>query len=161
HGEGMFFMGRLRHLDRRNLYYTTRLESDRACVLGMMAAYLSSVDCPEESGESFEQSVAGGWADPDHGAVLHRNGDRLASFAWRAFGLGQGMCQPPDDGHFAEWAFNLAGCVRFMGDPGESQPIKPQWRSVVRHHIETFEGGFATLGTIAEGKGLMVEEGWR
>src|SRR5690606_34909471 len=100
-------------LARRSPYYTTRLESDRANALGMVAAYLAQVDqaAPpqRDAAQAFEASAAGSWCEPEHGAALHRSPTRLASFAWRAMSLGQGLCQPPDDGHLAEWQHNLVG----------------------------------------------------
>lgn len=156
-GDGSFYSARLdAHLARQSPYYTTRLESDRACALGMVAAYLPALEIHANATDAaaFEQSVAGHWMEPEHGAVMHRGPTRLASFSWRAHELAQGMCQPPDDGHLAEWSHNLAGYVRFMGE-------EPLPRKVLRHHIETFDGGFATCGAIVEGADLHVLEGWR
>lgn len=158
-GDGSFYGKRLAHLREANPYYYTRLESDRANVLGMLAAYLPLMK-PATSpiDESFEESVRGPWVEPEHGAVMQRDPSRLASFAWRAYGLAQGMCQPPDDGHLAEWLGNLVGGVRFAGD-GHASPEPPK-RRLVRHHIAQFDGGFVTCGTIAEGAGVSMSEGW-
>jgi len=38
---------------------------------------------------------------------MHRSANRLASFAWRAHGLAQGLCVPPRDSSMAEWSLNL------------------------------------------------------
>ena len=170
-GDGSFYGRRLRVLAENNPYYYTRLESDRACALGQAVAYQgqresrvigSAVSMPSAIGAPtgvgaarFEASVAGCWCDPDHGAVLHRCPTRLAAFAWRAFGLAQGTCQPPDDGHLAEWLQNLGGLIRFVG---ENEPARH--RRLLGYGIDTFPGGFATCGRVMEGVGLSVAEGW-
>lgn len=161
-GDGLFFSRRLAEMRATNPYYYPRLESDRASALGMAAAYADLVEAPREATESFEASVAGGWCEPEHGAVLHRCPTRLASFAWRAHGLMQGLCQPPDDGHFAEWERNLAGGVDFLNLP---HPVKGGAPGIRRrlenHHIAEFPGGFATAGTVMEGVDVVIAEGWK
>lgn len=156
-GDGSYYGRRLTHLARRNPYYFTRLESDRACVIGMAAAYLPLIRRPEAAEESFADSVQGGWCDPEHGAVVHRGSSRFASFAWRAHGLAQGLNQPPDDGHLAEWQQNLGGRIRLLGDDGEGVTTS---RRLIGNHIETFNGGFITSGSIIEGAQLRIPEGW-
>jgi hypothetical protein len=183
-GDGSFYGRRIAPLIEGSPYYYTRLESDRACVLGMAATYLRQSktscrsDCQSDpvggiAGDeredapavaprkAFEVSVAGPWCEPAHGAALHRCPSRLASFAWRAHGLAQGMCQPPDDGHLAEWSYNLAGRIRFLGDDGLIAGGQTQHRALMGYHIDTFDGGFATCGAIAEGMEISLAEGWR
>ena len=166
-GDGSFYGRRLAELAGKNPYYYTRLESDRACALGMAIAYGSQLE-GELAGvpaaaraNGFEDSVAGAWCEPEHGAVLHRCSTRLAAFSWRAFGLAQGMCQPPDDGHLAEWAQNLGGLCRFAGDDGAIRGGQTQHRRLIGYHIDSFPGGFATCGQVMEGVGLSLDEGWR
>ena len=166
-GDGSFYGRRLAALAAKNPYYYTRLESDRACALGMAVAYgnqlegeLSSVPVAAK-GNGFEDSVAGAWCELEHGAVLHRCPTRLAAFSWRAFGLAQGMCQPPDDGHLAEWVQNLGGLCRFAGDDGVVRGGQTQHRRLIDYHIDAFPGGFATCGQVLEGVGLSLDEGWR
>ncbi|MFN2229552.1 MAG: hypothetical protein ACK2VA_07265 [Anaerolineae bacterium] len=179
---GSFYGRRLQALAERSPYYYTRLESDRACALGMTLAFLEQLASgdavtdrepdtegrPEEklgpvpgleARQAFELSVAGTWCEPAHGAVVHRCPSRLASFSWRAHGLGQGMCQPPDDGHLAEWLYNLAGVARFQGE-GEIEGGQTRHRRLLRHEVHCFDGGFATWGAIAEGVDLQIAEGW-
>ncbi|HVX47168.1 MAG TPA: hypothetical protein VHC49_24975 [Mycobacteriales bacterium] len=150
--DGGYYSRRLAHLARENPYYFTRLESDRACVIGMAAAYLPLVRRPG----GVSQSVHGGWCEPEHGAVLQRGPRRIASFAWGAHGLAQGLNQPPDDGHLAEWQENFGGRVRLLGDGGTVTTS----RRLLAHHIETFSGGFTTSGSIIEGAALQIPEGW-
>lgn len=109
---------------------------------------------------TFEASVAGLWHEPEHGAILHRSPTRLASFAWRAFGLAQGMCLPPDDGHLAEWESNLVGQVEFAADPHPAHPKPPPGRRLIGYHTETFDGGFVTCGSLIEGTEVELAEGW-
>lgn len=109
----------------------------------------------------FEASVAGGWCEPEHGNVMHRSAKRLASFAWRAFGIGQGMCQPPTDSHLANWDGNLTGCVEFLSSPYPfGGAVAPSSRRFVDCRIDTFDGGFVTSGTINEGADAVFAEGW-
>lgn len=155
-GDGSFYGKRLAHLEKENPYYFTRLESDRACALAMLLTYAPLVSKNVQPTTSFEATVNGGWHEPEHGAVLHRSPTRFASFAWRSEGRTQGLCLPPDMGHLAEWQQNLSSVIRFLGDDGGGNAQ----RKVLRHHIETFEGGFLTCGEIAEGMNLQIAEGW-
>jgi len=169
--DGSFYGRRLRPLARNNPYYYARLESDRAVVLGMVAAYLKHLHdagrmevrpaAEPRDTSRFEQSVGGAWSEPDYGAVLHRSKTRFASYAWRAHGLTQGMCQPPDDGHLAEWHQNLTGVVRMQGDDGIIRGGQTTHRRLERQRIETFDGGFLTYGAVTEGLDLAIDEGWR
>jgi len=179
-GDGSFYGKRLAALARDNPYYYTRLESDRACALGMTVAYLRQLgDGPGDSAAAtardgadrrvrnasadgdFEAGVAGAWCEPAHGAVLHRSRTRLASFAWRAHGLAQGLCQPPDDGHLAEWSRNLGGVVRFLGDDGVVEGGRGEHRRLTYCRIDEFQGGFVTCGAVMEGVDVVIPEGWR
>lgn len=162
---GSFYGRRLAPLAESSPYYYTRLESDRACALGMAAAFLAQpgparLVADRTLREEFELSVSGQWCEPEHGAVLQRGPLRLASFAWRAHGLAQGMCQPPDDGHLAEWSQNLGGLVRFLGDDGIIEGGQTRHRELAGCDVRTFDGGFLTWGTIVEGVGIALAEGW-
>lgn len=152
-----FFGARLREMAASNPYYYTRLESDRACALGMLAAYAPLVTVPPKPAESFEVSVAGGWIEPEHSAALHRSPTRLAAFSWRAYGLGQGMCQPPGDGHLADWQQNLGGLIQVASDEETGKPH----RRVIEAHVAAFDGGFIATGAIMEGIDTGWAEGWR
>lgn len=159
-GDGSFFGRRLAQMAANNPHYYPRLESDRACALSQFVAYapLAVAPAPQAGdAERFEASAAGAWCEPEHGAVLHRSPKRFASFAWRAYGLGQGMCQPPDDGHLADWQQNLGGEAFFLGAKGTGESN----RKLLEAHVHHFDGGFAAWGAIAEGMDLDVAEGWR
>lgn len=169
-GDGSFYGRRLAPLAHANPYYHSRLESDRAAVLGMAATYLAHLTdrgrplsgAADAAGrDAFERSVAGGWCEPEHGAALHRSPTRLAAYAWRAHGLTQGTCQPPDNGHLAEWHQNLTGVVRFLGDDGVIRGGQTTHRRLERQRIEPFDGGFLTYGAVTEGLDLAIDEGWR
>lgn len=151
-GDGSFFSGRLQEL-KKNPYYFTRLESDRACCLAMLLAYAPLLEKRTEPQSSFEDSVTGSWCEPEHGAALHRCPTRFASFSWRSMGKTQGLCLPPDDGHFAEWQQNLCSVVSFLDEIGP--------REVLSHHIENFDGGFVTAGEVGEGMNVRLHEGWQ
>ncbi|MEX0652748.1 MAG: hypothetical protein WD534_17330 [Phycisphaeraceae bacterium] len=161
--DGSFYGRRLDWLRHSSLYYYLRLESDRASALGMLLHDLPLLETNVEQARDVgdhEASVAGGWAEPTYGAVFHRTVTRLASFTWRAHGLAQGMCQPPDDGALAEWSNNLAGGVWFEGGDGRMPGDAGHHRRLLRHHLESFEGGFVTCGAIMEGVNLRIPDGW-
>jgi hypothetical protein len=159
--DGSFYGSRLATLAAASPYYYTRLETDRACALGMAATYVSALTPARPSRpdttESFERSVAGGWAEPEHGAVLHRSPRRLASVSWRAFGLTQAMCQPPDDGHLAEWTSNLCGEIVVVGDQHAGGHLS---RELIDQHVTEFDGGFLAYARVIEGAQLTLAEGW-
>ncbi|AHF91157.1 hypothetical protein OPIT5_14010 [Opitutaceae bacterium TAV5] len=171
-GNGYFYGVRLAELRRQSPLYYTRLESDRACALGMVAAYaatpneegrMKNVECsqPAPANNLRHSPLARStWAEPEHGAALHRSPTRFASFSWRAFNLAQGLCLPPDDGHLAEWEHNLGGLVEFCH---HAHPTHGQWklhRRVNRYHVDAFDGGFVTCGSVYEGTDLILAESW-
>lgn len=155
-GDGSFFGRRIESIREINPYYVWRLETDRACVLGMLAAYGAQTR-PAETSQSLEDSVQGGWIAPDHGDVFHRCPTRLASFSWHAFGKAQGLCLPPDEGHMAEWLHNLSGWVHFAPQRLDE---RAHIRRVIGHASTLFDGGFATIGALAEGGNSKWADGW-
>ncbi len=161
--DGSFYGSRLNSLRDESPYYYTRLESDRAVGLAMVAAYHQHADLSvkPDAPSACEALVAGGWCEPEYGAVLHRSPTRFASFAWRAHGYAQGICQPPDDGHLADWSYNLGGRIRFLGDNGIIEGGQSPHRLLVEQQILPFDGGFLTWGTLIEGVNTLVAEGWR
>jgi len=172
-GDGSFYGRRLAPMAARSPYYYTRLESDRASVLSQWLVYRPLVTlplsaCPEQSKENRVRLLReedwgtcdGAWHEPEHGAILHRSPTRFASFAWRAFGLGQGLCLPPADGHLAEWESNLVGQIEFAADPHPAHPQPPPGRRLLGYHSTTFDGGFVTCGALIEGAQVELAEGW-
>ena len=153
-GDGTFYGKRLEDLRVRSPGYWLRLESDRACALSLLLAYLP-VARPVPAVGDAEASRAGAWSEPEHGAVLHRSPTRLAAFAWRAFDLAQGTCQPPADGDLAEWSGNLVGTVAFADLKPENQR-----RKLIAHAQTEFAGGFLTWGRLALGCGCAHEDSW-
>lgn len=154
--DGTFYSRRLGHLRDANPHYFTRLESDRACVLAMLLNYLPLVDQPAPAEIPFEDSVAGSWIEPEHGAVMHRSAARLASFSWRAYGLTQALCLPPGASDMAEWSLNLCPVVRFLGDDGQGSG---RHRRLLRQQTEEIDGGFVVCGSVMEGVDIRVDEG--
>jgi hypothetical protein len=151
-GDGSFYGGRLAELAAASPYYYTRLESDRACALASVVAYAPLVTAETPAAEPRTERLMTAWIESEYGAAVHRSATRFASFAWRAHGLAQGMCLPPQRSDLAEWSHNLAGIVRFMGVPTRE-------RRLLRHHVAQFEGGFVTIGSIIEGAKLVIPEG--
>ncbi len=152
--DGSFLSQRLETIRSTNPYYYTRLESDKAVVLSMNAYWRRVFDLETaEPEEDFEEAVAGSWEEPEHGAMFHRSARRMASWSWRASEAPQGLCLPPASGHLAEWCSNLGGLVRLLGETGR--------RTVLRHEQATFEGGFLTVGTVADSGGAAMAEGWK
>ncbi len=156
--DGSFYGRRLAWLREQNVYYHTRLESDRASVLGFALAHPVERKVSQKKESGFEASVASVWTEPEHGAGLARNPQRLASFSWRAYGLMQGMCQPGSDGHLTDWACNMAGFVEPASHGKQGTPGTV--RGVLGAGMWGFEGGFATIGAVAEGLNGMLAEGW-
>jgi hypothetical protein len=122
--------------------------------------------------EDFESSVAGGWVEPEHGSAMHRSSTRLASFVWRAFGLTQGLCLPPENGHLAEWDRNLGGLVEaahHVYDNRNNEQLlyphlimkpPPPHRRLIGCRIADFPGGFLTCGSVMEGINVELADGW-
>ena len=166
-GDGSFYGSRLAPLAQASLFYTTRLESDRAVALAQLIAYAPLLKQPLPAAASndqtaaFEASVAGSWTEPEHAAALVRSPRRLASFAWRAYGLAQGMCQPPEEGHLTDWEYNLGGRVEFIHHLNPFHPKPPVERRLLDAHVTSFEGGFLTWGSLVEGAEIELAEGWR
>ncbi len=166
-GDGSFYGRRLAPLAQASPFYTTRLESDRAVALAQLIAYAPLLKQPlpdapsDERGAAFEASVAGSWTEPEHAAALVRSPRRLASFAWRAYGLAQGMCQPPEEGHLTDWEHHLGGRVEFIHHPNPFHPKPPVERRLLDARVESFEGGFITWGSFVEGAEIELAEGWR
>lgn len=156
--DGFFYSKRLAHIRAANPHYYSRLESDRACVLAMLINYAPLVKATADAGgeAAFEQSAAGEWIEPEHGAVLSRSPDRLASVSWRAHGLTQAMCQPPGASNLAEWSLNLAPVVRFLGDEGLQNGAH---RRLLRQSTSVIPGGFVTCGSVMEGVDVRIDEG--
>lgn len=159
--DGSYYGKRLAYLKKTSPYYYTRIESDRACAVASSMVYNKLVQWPSQGKLDFESEVAGLWIEPEHGDVLHRCPTRFASVAWRACGLNQALCQPPDDGHLAEWSSNLCSEIKFMGDHTSIQDRQQIHRELEHYHIDGFEGGFATLGRTREGVKIDVLEGWQ
>ena len=159
--DGGFFSERLRLLKRRLPHYHLRLESDRACALGMYLAWRSRISAPASRAPD-ETTAGGGWSEPEHGDVLHRGPRRFASFSWRAYGWTQGLCLPPDASDLAEYWQNLVSIIRFAGDDAAdgAGPNVPRHRRVLRHWLREVDGGFLTCGAVMEGVNLQAE-GWK
>lgn len=155
-GDGSFYGKRLAWMRDQSPYYYTRLEGDRASGLSMALTYAPHVK-PNDA-PTMEPITL--WSEPEHGAAVHRSATRFASFAWRAYGLTQGMCLPPDASDLAEWEFNCAGEIRFVHHPHANSPTGPFHRKLIRHHLQTFPGGFATSGAVSEGVNIHLAEGW-
>ncbi|MGE9291665.1 MAG: hypothetical protein ACQKBT_11775 [Puniceicoccales bacterium] len=160
--DGSFYSRRLAHLRQQSPLYYTRLESDRSSALAMLVTYADQTQAPEPSPVgTFEESVAGGWSETEHGAALHRSPSRFASFSWRAHNLAQGLCLPPQEGNRAEWEYNLGGLIEFSHHPHPTHagPLKPH-RRIGDYTVEDFPGGFSTCGQVIEGTNLNLAESW-
>lgn len=156
--DGSFLSRRLETIRNANPYYYTRLESDKAVVLSMNAAWrglaeastsrgVSDTPCREESAQTPVS-----WHEPEHGAIFVKSPRRFASWSWRAREAPQGLCLPPAEAHLAEWCENMGGRVRVAGEQG--------LRSVLRHQEQPFEGGFITTGEMADTAKAYFGEGW-
>ncbi len=166
--DGSFFGTRLAKLAAETPYYYTRLESDRAAVLSMVVAWLGPAEPaavePASSPPGAARSDLGthfAWEEPEHGDAFHRCETRIASFAWRAYGLTQGLCLPPGRSDLAEWERNLAGAVDVADVPCPGNGQEPPSRRLEWSRQAGFEGGFLTWGVVTEGASVSFAEGWR
>ena len=152
--EGLFYGSRLDTMRRENPHYYTRLESDRACVLSQFVDYAPRVQWPADAGTADDAPWS--WEEPEHGAVCVRSPERFASFSWRAFGVAQAHCLPPDRGDLAEWYMNLTPDIRFIGDGAGD---RRGHRRVLARHTELLRDGFVTCGSVMEGVDVSIDEG--
>lgn len=140
--DGGYLSRRLGTLVTEGPYYYTRVEADKAYTLTLAAHWLEWVaDAPPVTPDEAELELAGGWCEPEHGAVFHRSPTRFASFAWKATWdeRVQGLALPPQDGHLAEWRGNLGGSI---------VPLSAKSSRIVENfEIASFDGGFLTWGT--------------
>ncbi len=151
--DGSFMSHRLNTIREESPYYFTRLESDKAVVLSMNAYWRRVLEIPRhEPGESYLESSRGGWIEPEHGAVMDRSPQRIASWSWRARHAPQGLCLPPDSGHLAEWDRNIAGLALPLGARGKAR--------VLCHEQTLFDGGFVTTGVMDDSAAAVLPEGW-
>jgi len=157
-GDGSFYGARLGQLRSASPYYLTRLESDRANALALLARYCQRD--PELFAADEPPAADGAWHDTDHVAAIHRSPRRFASFAWRANSYAQGLCQPPERGDLAEWSRSGAGGVHFTGDLGFNGGSDPH-RRLRATGLATFDGGFATWGTLREGCSVVLDRSAR
>jgi len=154
-GDGSFMSHRLTTIERESPYYFTRLEADKAVVLSMNAWWRRRLGIGGEMlTEGYEESTQGGWIEPEHGAVMHRSPQRIASWSWRARYAPQGLCLPPEAAHFAEWDRNLGGLVLPVG-------ARDQRAVVLSHDQALFDGGFVTWGAMDDRMDAIMPEGWK
>jgi hypothetical protein len=164
-GNGSFLSKRLDHLGAMSPYYYTRLEADKAVCLSMAAQWRRQrpdIASPQRSPKAaqFEADLAGGWEEPEHGAIMHRSPTRLVSWSARACECPQGLCLPPDDGSPAEWSECLAGRVTPLGEqthPGDERSVHTRRR----HMQSALEGGFVVCTTTTDGAKVNMPEGYR
>ena len=159
-GDGSFYGRRLEYLAGESSYYYTRLESDRAVALGMALRYAGQVRFWAGLGDLRLSGDRFDWCEPEHGAALHRSHKGFISYAWRAHGLTQGLCQPPNPSDLADWSQNLSSVIRFQGDDGTIRGGQTEHRALLRQEVKPFAGGFLTYGAVREGCKLDVPEGW-
>lgn len=145
-GDGSFLSSRLGYLKDLSPLYYTRLESDRANVISMMAYWKRIYNL----GGSKKCEEITSWHDPYHGSVMEKGKNRIASFTWIAAERPQAMCLKAGMSNLAEWKNNLTGEIRGIGVINECR--------VLSHEEKVFPGGFLTFGTvISESSGFVAE----
>jgi len=163
--DGSFLSKRLGHIHAASPYYYARMESDKAVCLSMAAMWRRlrpQIPAAERAADAtkIEADLAGPWAEPEHGAVMHRSPTRLVSWSWRAYEHPQGLIVPPDDGSLAEWSECLAGRVTPLGE--QTNPADGRSLHTIRRHVQAeFDGGFVTCGTTTDGAKITIQEGYR
>lgn len=150
--DGSFLSARCAVLREASPLYYTRLESDRANSLSMGACWRKLFNIPEPAAERPESaSKTFSWSEKFHGAAIHKDSERMASFVWRAAESPTALCLPADFGDMAEWRCNLSGETRGLG--------RKSWNETKGHSLETFKGGFMTCGAFVSRSGEFLAEG--
>ncbi|MGI6537203.1 MAG: hypothetical protein ACOX22_02450 [Caldicoprobacterales bacterium] len=145
-GDGSFLSSRIDYLKDLSPLYYTRLESDRANVISMMAYWRRMYDL---SGSKKCEEITS-WYDSYHGSVMEKGKNRLASFTWISAERPQAMCLKRGISSLAEWRYNLTGAIRGIGVIHDCR--------VLSHEEKLFEGGFITYGKVmSESQGFVSE----
>jgi len=134
-GDGSFLSARMGQFENRSPLYYTRLESDRANVVSMLV-YWHKV---HTISGTQKPALLTSWSDKYHGAAFDAEGERFASFVWRAAELPQGLLLPKNDSSLAEWRFNLSGRVHGVG--------RKNYDEYESSDVTMFAGGFLTWGS--------------
>lgn len=99
--------------------------------------------------EDVDEALDEPYCEPDCGLVFHRSQDRFASWSWNAYRTGaQGLVLPRNGDHMAEWEGNLISRFHIRGARCD--------RRVLRHEEHIFDGGVATVGTMAACEGRLI-----
>ncbi len=110
---------------------------------------LTTEPADEQDESAIDALLDEPFCEPDCGLVFHRSPERFASWSWNAYRCGaQGMVLPRDGDHLAEWEGNLISRFHIRGEPCG--------RRVLRHEEHTFDGGIATVGTMAACEGRII-----
>ena len=146
-GDGSFLSTRFGCHESRSPLYYTRLESDRANAISMALYWHKKYNLkPDKPSEPFTR-----WEDAYHGSAFSNEGNRLASFTWRACELPQALIVPKDDSALAEWRHNLTGYICGLGLYNNDEPEK--------FSVSSFEGGFLTSGSTISFSDQFLSEG--
>lgn len=151
-GDGSFLSRRCELFRERSPLYFTRLESDRANVIGFSYYYRARFENFREPARAAEPvRLLTQWQDGFHGACMVRSADRFASFCWKASDHVCGTFLHPADSSAAEWTYNLVSEV--IGD-GSYDTLK-----VLEHHETMLQGGFLTSGAYTwHTNGMLAEQ---
>ncbi len=151
-GDGSFLSDRCYKLHDPSPIYYTRLESDRACSLSMILAWVPMIDRELSQGKGFEKVEPFlQWEDAYHGAAFIQDDSNIRSWTWRGDGGPVGLCFPKADSSLAEWHNNMVGEAEGIG--------RIHNFSLKEHKQVIFEGGFATMGSIdINGKIFLAEQ---
>ena len=135
--DNLYLSERLSTMKSITPLYFTRLESDRAATLAMTAAWLPMVDRESLEGKPVTQSQ---WFDDYHGALVQRDETRRVSWVWDGGEGPTGTCVPAQRSDMAEWCMNLLPKLTACGDRNNY--------SMNEKHMQQFDGGFATIGSV-------------
>jgi len=146
-GDGSFLSSRIDYMKDLTPLYYTRLESDRANVISMMAYWRRIYDL--DGSKKCDEITS--WHDSYHGSVMVKGENRLASFTWISAERPQGMCLKRGMSDLAEWKYNLTGEIRGIGVINDCR--------VLSHEERMFEGGFLSYGTVMSESNGFISEG--
>ncbi len=148
-GDGSFLSERCHGLREVSPLYYHRLESDRAASLAFSHHWKrTGLSCLREAPSAPPPAApVRQWADTHHGAHLLRTPGGVFSWVWRAAEPVQGLIVPSRRSDLAEWRMNLGGEISGTG--------RRNAQEVELFHSATWEGGFATAGSV-----VHISDGW-
>jgi hypothetical protein len=124
-----------------SVYYRSQVDSPYYAALAWWWHRRNGL-AEQTTDDDVDDALSGPFCEPDCGLVFHRSRERFSSWSWRAYPSGaQGTVLPRGGDHIAEWEGNLISRFYVRGAQCD--------RRVIQHEEHAFDGGVATIGTMA------------